>query len=150
MSADFTLRPIGIVKNSVIEPPGADYDLWESTVSEITIDASLTDALDGLEKFSHVIILYWMHKTDRAHFRLKVHPRGRSELPLMGLFATRTPNRPNPIGKATVRLLEQRGNVLRVRGLDAIDGTPVLDIKPFIPPYDYAADARIPEWSGKP
>jgi tRNA-Thr(GGU) m(6)t(6)A37 methyltransferase TsaA len=65
---------------------------------------------------------------------------------VQGLFAVRTPNRPNPIGKTTVRLLERRGNILKVQGLDAIDGTPVLDIKPYIPGYDSTSDATVPSW----
>jgi tRNA-Thr(GGU) m(6)t(6)A37 methyltransferase TsaA len=77
---------------------------------------------------------------------LKIHPRGRQELPLLGLFATRTPNRPNPVGKAMVRLLQRRGNILRVEGLDAIDGTPVIDIKPYIPGYDSVTNAKVPPW----
>jgi tRNA-Thr(GGU) m(6)t(6)A37 methyltransferase TsaA len=64
----------------------------------------------------------------------------------MGVFATRSPSRPNPIGKATVRLLSRRGNILKVRGLDAIDGSPVLDIKPYIPGYDSVKGARVPAW----
>ena len=76
----------------------------------------------------------------------KVHPRGQQELPLVGRFATRSPTRPNPIGKTTVKLLERRGNILKVTGLDAIDGTPVIDIKPYIPGYDSVLDTRVPPW----
>jgi tRNA (Thr-GGU) A37 N-methylase len=65
---------------------------------------------------------------------------------VQGLFAVRTPNRPNPIGKTTVRLLEKHGNILKVQGLDAIDGSLVLDIKPYIPGYDSASDATVPSW----
>jgi tRNA (Thr-GGU) A37 N-methylase len=65
---------------------------------------------------------------------------------LQGLFAVRTPRRPNPIGKSTVRLLSRRGNILDVQGLDAIDGSLVLDIKPYIPGYDSASDATVPDW----
>ena len=71
---------------------------------------------------------------------------GKQELPLVGLFATRSPNRPNPVGIATVRLLERQGNILKVEGLDAIDGTPIIDIKPYIPGYDSATDAKVPPW----
>lgn len=77
---------------------------------------------------------------------IKVHPRARRELPLVGLFATRSPHRPNPIGESTVRLIERRDNILRVEGLDAIDGTPVLDIKPHFPRADNPTDVRVPEW----
>jgi len=71
---------------------------------------------------------------------------GRPDRPLKGLFALRTPNRPNPIGKTTVKLLERRGNVLKVEGLDALDGSPALDVKPYMPRYDAAPDAEVPSW----
>ena len=115
-----TLKPIGFVRSEVKQAGMRDF---EGIVSEIVIDSSLTEALDGLEDFSHIMVLYWMHQLAASQVRLKVHPRGRQELPLMGLFATRTPNRLNPIGKATVRLLQRQDNILRVEGLDAIDGS---------------------------
>ncbi|UCH42652.1 MAG: SAM-dependent methyltransferase [Dehalococcoidales bacterium] len=77
---------------------------------------------------------------------LRVHPRGRQELPLRGIFAVRTPNRPNRIGKATVRLIEIDDNILKVKGLDALDGSPVIDIKPYIPGYDSVDEASVPPW----
>jgi len=140
-----TLKAIGIVRNEAKQRP-AGQDWWEELVSEIVIDGSLTQALDGLEDFSHIIVLYWIHRLTSQEVPLKIHPRGRQELPLTGLFATRTPNRPNRIGKATVRLLQRRGNILKVKGLDALDGTPVIDIKPYLPGYDSAPAARVPRW----
>ena len=140
-----TLKAIGIVRNEVKERP-ARRDWWAETVSEIVIDPSLTEALDGLEEFSHIIVLYWMHRVASGEVPLKVHPMGRQELPPVGLFAARAPNRPNPVGKATVRLLQHQGNILRVKGLDAIDGSPVIDIKPYLPGYDSVADAKVPQW----
>jgi len=143
---EITLRPIGIVRSKVKQMPGAEYN-WRGVVSEIVVDSSLTEALGNLGEFSHIIVIYWMHQADTtARLLAKVHPKGKAELPLVGLFATRSPYRPNPVGKATVRLLERRGNILRVRGLDAIDGTPVIDIKPYIPGYDSVDDARVPPW----
>jgi len=140
------LKAIGIVRNEVRRKPEAGYN-WQGIVSEIVVDSSLTEALDGLDEFSHIIVLYWMHQVARSgKLATKVHPRGKPELPLVGCFATRSPNRPNPIGKATVKLLERHGNILKVKGLDAIDGTPVIDIKPYIPEYDSVADARVPPW----
>ena len=138
-----TLKAIGIVRSEIRQPSRQDC---KEIVSEIVIDSSLTEALDRLDDFSHIIVLYWMHHATNRPVRTKIHPRGRQELPLLGLFATRTPNRPNPVGKATVRLLQRRGNILRVKGLDAIDGTPVIDIKPYIPRYDSAANAKVPPW----
>ncbi len=89
-----------------------------------------------------------MHRRAEGEVSLKVHPMGRDEFPLVGLFATRTPNRPNRIGKTTVRLLERRGNILRVKGLDALDGSPIIDIKPYIP-RDDLLDAKVPQWIKK-
>jgi tRNA-Thr(GGU) m(6)t(6)A37 methyltransferase TsaA len=138
------LRAIGVVSNDIKQPMKRG---WEEVVSEIIINSELAEALDGLEGFSHIIVLYWMHQLpERQPLPLKVHPMGNRDLPLTGRFATRAPSRPNPIGQATVALLERRGNVLRVKGLDAINGTPVIDLKPYIPGYDSAANAKAPRW----
>jgi tRNA-Thr(GGU) m(6)t(6)A37 methyltransferase TsaA len=142
---DMKLKAIGIVRNGVKQPIRHG---WSEVVSNIVIDSHLAEALDGLDQFSHLIVLYWMHQLNpRRKLPLKVHPMGKAELPLMGRFATRSPSRPNPVGQATVRLLERRGNILKVKGLDAIDGTPVIDIKPYIPGYDSATDAKAPRWT---
>jgi len=144
-----TLKAIGTVRNGVKETPPSRRDRWAEVVSEIVIDSSLTEALDGLEDFSHIIVLYWMHKLTETEMPLKVHPRRRAELPLVGLFAARTPNRPNRIGKATVQLLKRQGNILKVKGLDALDSSPVIDIKPYIPGGDSVADPEVPQWISK-
>ena len=140
-----TLKAIGIVRNEVKHRPLFGYE-WRKVVSEIVIDGSLTEALDGLDEFSHIIVLYWMHQAASGEVPLKIHPRGKQELPLTGLFATRSPNRPNRIGKATVILLQRQSNILRVEGFDAIDGSPVIDIKPYIPENDLVANAKVPPW----
>jgi tRNA-Thr(GGU) m(6)t(6)A37 methyltransferase TsaA len=142
---EITLKAIGVVRNEVKEPTHRDSG---EIVSEIIIDSNFTEALDNLEEFSHIIVLYWIHRSRRPS-PMKVHPRGNPERALTGVFATRSPSRPNPIGKATVRLLERQDNILKVRGLDAIDGTPVLDIKPYIPGYDSVDNARAPSWTAK-
>ena len=138
-----SFKAIGVVRSRVKKTP-AEQDWWEELISEIVIDSSLSEALDGLEGFSHIIVLYWMHKVALDEVPLKVHPKGRKELSPVGLFASRAPHRPNRIGKATVKLLQRQGNILRVKGLDALDGTPVLDIKPYIPGYDSVNDAEVP------
>jgi tRNA-Thr(GGU) m(6)t(6)A37 methyltransferase TsaA len=145
---DMSLVPIGHVRSPLKEPTYERLNLKEIT-SEIVIDESLTEALDGLEGFSHIIVLYWMHRAKPEKKHLKVHPMGREDVPVQGLFAVRAPNRPNPIGKSTVRLLERQRNILKVQGLDAIDGTPVIDIKPYIPGLDSVDDARVPPWMTK-
>ena len=140
---NISLKPIGIVRNDIKQPQTQG---WEEVVSHIVVDTSLSEALDNLDEFSHIIVLYWIHQLPPGEPPTKVHPRGNREIPLKGALATRSPNRPNPVGKATVKLLQRRGNTLMVEGLDAIDGTPVIDIKPYIPEYDSAANARVPQW----
>ena len=141
MANDIILKAIGIVRNGIKQRPKQG---WEKVVSDIVVNSSLAEALDGLEEFSYIIVLYWMHRAASGKVPLKIHPMGKQELPLVGLFATRSPHRPNPIGKATVRLLQRQGNILKVEGLDAFDGTPVIDIKPYLPGYDSAANATVP------
>jgi len=118
----------------------------KSRVSTIVIREDLVEALKGLDGFSHVFILFWMHEvTVGTQGPLQVHPRGRPDMPRVGIFATRTPQRPNPIGLTLVELVRVEANIVTVRGLDALDGTPVLDLKP----YDYmdvTDDVRVPPW----
>jgi len=141
------IAPIGYVRSIIKELHSKQ---WESVTSKIVVNEDLTEALDGIDAFSHIIVTYWMHRTlPPERSVMKVHPRRDPKLPLVGVFATRSPARPNPIGLATVKLVERRDNVLKVTGLDAIDGTPVLDIKPHIPGSDSPATARIPEWLSK-
>src|SRR5574337_1830118 len=117
------LTPIGVVYNSIRE---AHRDTrWEEVESEILIDDRWRDALDGLEEFSHLWVIFYFDRIP-APESPRVRPMQREDMPLVGRFATRTPQRPNPIGICAVELLDVRGNVLRVRGLDALDGTPVL------------------------
>lgn len=137
-------RPIGTVVSPVME--GVDRG-WGDVLSEIVVDPALADGLKGLESFSHIIVVFAMHKsTWTAGTDLVRRPQGREDMPYLGIFAQRAKHRPNPIGITRVRLLGVKGNVLSVQGLDAIDGTPVLDVKPYFPQYDAAPDARIPEW----
>lgn len=115
-------------------------------ISTIRVDEEYSAGLDGVERYSHLYVLFWLHEVPAAELKeLRVHPRHRMDLPEVGVFATRSRNHPNPIGLAVVRLLERRGNLLTVQGLDAINGTPVLDIKP----YDYLdvkTHLRVPAW----
>jgi tRNA (adenine37-N6)-methyltransferase len=116
-------------------------------VSDIVIDAGLADALDGLEEFSHIVVLYWPHRLPpEGRQRIKIHPLRSPDFPEVGVFATQSPARPNPILTTVVRLLGRRGNVLRVSGLDALDGSPVLDIKPHAPGRADLEGIRLPEW----
>jgi tRNA-Thr(GGU) m(6)t(6)A37 methyltransferase TsaA len=142
------LKPVGIVRNRVQEPR---REGWEDVSSDIIFKKELEGALDGLEGYSHVLVLFYLHRvSDEERSHTHCHPRGDPRYPLQGVLATRTQHRPNPVGASVVRLLRRRRNVLRVQGLDAINGTPVLDIKPYIPHYDAPAEVRVPEWITQP
>ncbi len=144
---NMVVKPIGIVKSKIKKTPKPEYD-WRGVASQIVVDSSLSEALEGLEGYSHIIVIYWLHQaTDASKMALKVHPKGNRGLPLVGLFASRSPYRPNPVGQKIVRLLKRRGSILWVEGLDAIDNTPVIDIKPYIPGYDSVAEATVPKWT---
>jgi tRNA-Thr(GGU) m(6)t(6)A37 methyltransferase TsaA len=136
-------KPIGKVQNDV--QPGQDVT-WEGIDSRIIIDQEWAEGLEGLEEFSHIVVLFWLDRPKTNETPLQVHPEAREDLPLVGVFATRAPVRPNPIGVTAVELLARDGNVLRVRGLDAYDGTPVLDIKPYLIRGDMKPGAAVPNW----
>jgi tRNA-Thr(GGU) m(6)t(6)A37 methyltransferase TsaA len=142
------LRPIGVVRNGKAEPP---RDGWDEVVSRVVIRPDLEDALLGLDGWSHVIVLFWPHLVpeDVRGSKHRLHPRDDPANPLQGVLATRAQIRFNPILSTAVRLLEVKGNVLKVRGLDALDGTPVLDVKPYIARFDSVPDATMPEWVTK-
>ncbi|MBN2238536.1 MAG: tRNA (N6-threonylcarbamoyladenosine(37)-N6)-methyltransferase TrmO [Dehalococcoidales bacterium] len=132
---ELIIKPVGYVRSPVKESPVED-NWWQDLVSEIVIDESLVDALDQIDYFTYLVILYWIHKRDRMHIALRINPKGRMDIPMRGIFSTRTPDRINPIGMTAVRLLKCEGNVLTVQGLDALDGSPVIDIKPWNTGYD--------------
>lgn len=137
------VSPIGVIKNPFHEriPKG-----WETVKARIVVNEEWAAALDGVEEFSHLIVLFWLDRISRDSILMRLHPQGCHELPLVGLFATRTPARPNPIGMQVVELLNRKGNVLTVRHIDALDGSPVLDIKPYLPRGDCVLDTVTPAW----
>lgn len=135
---------IGEVKSPVTE--GVDEG-WGEVTSRIHINNELADGLKGLAAFSHIIVVFDMHQSSwDPEEDLVRRPQGRSDMPEIGIFAQRAKHRPSPIGVTSVELLSVDGNVLTVRGLDAIDGTPVLDIKPYFPQYDRVDTPVNPEW----
>ena len=140
--SDVRLEPIGFVETEAVGKEVRN----KNVISRIVFREDLTEALEGTEEFSHLFVLFWLHEmSDDDRNVMKVHPRGRADMPLLGIFATRTPHRPNPIGLTRVKLLKIEGNVVTVQGLDAYDGTPVLDIKPF-DSWDTTEDFKVPEW----
>jgi len=144
LQQSINLVPIGQVVNSIEYPSDVR---WETITSDVIIAPQLVEALDGIDGFSHIVIIFYLHKVDEdRRSLLKVHPENKEELPLVGVFATRSPVRPNPIGVTVVKLLERRGNVLKVLGLDAYNTTPVLDIKPYLRRGDLIEEATMPDW----
>ena len=145
MSATMNIEPIGIVKSPVKE---AVDEKWGNVVAEIHLLDSLASGLQGIEQFSHVLVVFYMHESSfDPTGDLVRRPQGRADMPRVGIFAQRAKHRPNPIGITTVELVAVEGNVLKVRGLDAIDGSPVLDIKPYMRVFDSAPNPTIPEWA---
>jgi tRNA-Thr(GGU) m(6)t(6)A37 methyltransferase TsaA len=120
---------------------------WESVVSDVILDPKLEEALEGIEDYSHLLVLFWLNRVQKGRRNLKkIHPKSREDLPLVGIFATRTQYRPNPIGLTLVELIWRKRNILRVRGLDAVNGTPVIDIKPISPLQELLKDIKVPKW----
>ncbi len=142
---EITLRPIGYVSNGVSE---ARPEGWEDVVSRVVIRPELEDALLGLEAWSHVVIVFWPHliPAEVLGSKHRLHPRDDPENPLQGVLATRSQIRFNPLLVTAVRLLGIKGNVLRVKGLDAMNRTPVLDVKPYVPRFDSVPEATMPDW----
>jgi len=144
---EVTFKPIGIVINVITEKPEQGFD-WSEVVSELVIEPSLAAGLDGITAFSHISVIWWPSLAiDPDKMVLRVRPRGLNQINKVGVFASRSPYRPNAVAQTVVRLRSRRGNVLRVTGLDAVNGTPILDIKPYIPGYDSAEDATAPQWA---
>jgi tRNA-Thr(GGU) m(6)t(6)A37 methyltransferase TsaA len=138
------MEPIGVVRNAVREPTDEG---WGRVVSEVVLDEAFAAGLDGIEEFSHVLILYWMHRAAETEpVRMRRRPQGRADMPEVGIFAQRARHRPNPLGVTAARLLRRDGRRLVVQGLDAIDGTPVVDVKPYVPQFDSVETPRVPEW----
>jgi tRNA (adenine37-N6)-methyltransferase len=158
------IQPVGYIRSSFKDavPPMSDVQMdsqermqkirarhqsIKTQTAELVILPELVGVLEGIEDFSHIVVLYWAHLVPPERRRLQqVHPMGRKDLPLKGIFATRSPARPNPILVSTVKLLAREGSVLRVLGLEALDGSPIVDIKPFVRDFDGAESATVPAW----
>jgi tRNA (adenine37-N6)-methyltransferase len=140
-----------IIPNITLEPVGR-VERRDGKIF-VEVEPAYTEALEGIEGFSRIWVIYWFHGNDTPEKRrtLKVHPRNIPANPLTGVFATRSPDRPNLLGLSTCRLVRREANRLEVEGLDAWDGSPVLDIKPYLPQFDAFPQTTIPAWAaGKP
>ncbi|MHA2379590.1 MAG: tRNA (N6-threonylcarbamoyladenosine(37)-N6)-methyltransferase TrmO [Candidatus Thorarchaeota archaeon] len=138
------IRPVAVVQRE--DPDENERD--RTLVSKIVFEKEMTPGLDGIEDFSHIFVIFWLHQVSASEKTL-VHPGGPQDQSV-GVFATRAPIHPNPIGLTVVELVKRVENTLWVRGLDALDGTPVLDIKPY--PnwadgrFDVVLDFEVPDW----
>ena len=137
MPTEFKVRPIGHVQK-----------VGEQIV--IVLDKKYQEGLLGLDQWSHVQVIWWFDKNDTAQKRsiLQVHPRGDQDNPITGVFACRAPVRPNLIGLSLCKVLAVKDNVIEVEKIDAFEGTPVLDLKPFAPGQDSASGVKVPKWAG--
>lgn len=143
---EIIVKPIGYVRNVRKE---VEDDNWGEVVSEIVIEIG-EEALQGLEGFSHAKIIFYFDQVDESRIVTGArHPRNNTEWPQVGILAQRGKNRPNRIGLTSVNLLKREGNVLFVAGLDALDGTPVLDIKPVMQEFQPRGEIRQPAWASE-
>ena len=131
----FYLKPIGVVRK-------------DGEKTGIEIFAEFADGLLGLEGFSHIYVLYWFHQNDTPENRktLQIHPRKDPRNPLTGVFATHSPVRPNLIALSLCKIVAVRENLVEIEEIDALDGSPVIDIKCFIPGSPGQPDVRVPDW----
>ena len=137
-------HPIGYVHTERKEK--LDHN-WGDLTSNIIINPELSAGLKGLEEFSHILVIYHLHEAMFVQDKhLQRRPQGRNDMPTVGIFSQRAKDRPNPIGVTAIKLISIERNIIQVQGLDAIDGTPVLDIKPYYPQYDSKPTATVPEW----
>ena len=141
-----TMRPIGTVHSTRIKP---EDDNWDAEKTSIELDPSQfsNDALTGLSDFSHVEIIFHMNQVDPAKIETQArHPRNNPNWPKVGIFAQRAKNRPNQLGATICKILKVEDRTLQVEGLDAIDGTPVLDIKPWVTEFAPRGATFQPNW----
>lgn len=142
----FRAQAIGFVERPVPddEDSGAFFDPSVEVALEIL--PRWEGALAGIEEYSHLVVIVWLDRARRPRVARPIHPERRPDLPEVGLFATRSPNRPNPLGISTPRLLRRERTTLWVHGIDAWPGTPILDIKGYSPRDELHPDATVPAW----
>jgi tRNA-Thr(GGU) m(6)t(6)A37 methyltransferase TsaA len=142
---EIILEQVATVRNS---RTGLSDDYWGSFVSEIELMQHIpAKAFDGIDEFSHLEIVFHFNKADKSKAVFFGHPRGNQHWPEVGIYAQRKSNRPNGIGTTMAELVKREGNKIWVKYLDAIDGTPILDIKPVMKEFLPAGEIRQPQWS---
>lgn len=141
---DIRLQSVGVVKNSITDK---NHHGWKDVHSDIVVEPEYMQGLDGLSDFSHIIVLFWLHKvTAEERATRRARPTLKGGIPELGIFAWHSSRRPNPIGVSIVKLLDVQGAGVRVQGLDAIDGTPVLDLRPYVESYYHVDNPAEPAW----
>ncbi|WP_020589562.1 tRNA (N6-threonylcarbamoyladenosine(37)-N6)-methyltransferase TrmO [Desulfobacter curvatus] len=161
---DMALFPVGIITNEVktpflksdktgismqgdMEKVMQEVRKTKTRRSRIVIRPEFVNLLTGIEAYSHLVVLYWAHLVAKENRTITmVHPMGRKQIPKVGIFCTASPVRPNPILTTVVKLWACEDNVLTVTGLDAVDQSPVLDIKPYVEKFHPKEETRIPAW----
>lgn len=141
------LEPVGYVRGGRVEVMNDD---WGDVRAEIEMDGGRfsAEAIAGLDSFSHLVVVYHFHKVDPRTIELIArHPRENPAWPKVGIFAQRGKNRPNLLGVSSCRMLGTEGLRIQVQGLDALDGTPVLDLKPHMTGFEPRGEIREPEWA---
>ena len=135
MKGCFNIFPVGVVKK-------------EGEKAWVEIYEKYKDALLGLDEFSYITVCYWFHKNDTPEKRnvLQVHPRKNPKNPLTGVFATHSPIRPNLMALSTCKILSIEGNIISIDEIDAFDGSPVIDIKCYVPSSVPKSEVKFPEW----
>ena len=139
------LKPIGVIHSPYHAGQVPYQGCGREEIGEVEVFEQFAEGLKDIEGFSHIVLIYWFHKSRgyslmvRTPWDTKPH----------GLFTTRSPNRPCPLGLSVVRLVAKKGNTLKVKDLDAIDGTPLLDIKPYVPTVDEKSDIKVGWLEGK-
>ena len=142
---DIILHPVAFVKNNRTD---LSDDFWGSIISEIELADNIpTDAFNGIDEFSHLEIIFYFDKADQSKTVFTYHPRGNKNWPEVGIFAQRKRDRPNAIGLTVVELIKREGNKIWVKYLDAIDGTPIVDIKPVLKEFLPTNEIRQPQWT---
>ncbi len=140
------IKSIGYAKSKIKKQ---QFGGFKDEITEIILNKEYSEALNGLERYSHIIVLYWLNEAEGI-IKLKHRPQGNLKVPEVGIFATRCQWRPNCIGISTVPLISVEKNIVKVKGLDIIDNTLILDIKPYLPDYDKAdGEVKMPEWTKK-
>lgn len=144
----YSIEPVGFVRNTNLNT--AD-DFWGDLISEIIISDKISDkSLKGIEEFSHLEIIFYFHLADPSEINISSsHPRESKKFPLTGIFAQRKKARPNLLGSTIVKLIKAEKNIITVKGLDAVNETPVIDIKPVMKEFLPDEEIKQPEWSSE-